>query len=55
MPNQIRSKAQNALIHAAAEGRSSRMSAKTAKKMLRDNHPKVSRFPERVSRRNRRR
>lgn len=48
MPNQIHSKAQNAMIHAAAEGKSDKMSASTAKKMLKDNHPKVSKLPSYV-------
>lgn len=45
MPNQIKSKAQNAMIHAAAEGKSDKMSSGTAQKMLKDNHPKVSQLP----------
>lgn len=49
MPGQIKSKAQERLLRAAAEGKSDKMSPGTAKKMLTDNKgTKVKNLPEHV-------
>ena len=49
MPNQIKSKAQEGLLRAAAAGKSSKIDPKTAKKILNDNAgTKVKGLPEHV-------